>query len=76
MNSVEKQYSPHQMDLPTHNNANTGTLCLNPVYPWFHQHKHSQIFSLSLLAWKKKGSDESKCLMKNTLVNISPQSDC
>lgn len=49
MNSEEQQYTQHQMDLLTHNNASTGALCLNPEYPWFHQHGHFQIFSLFLL---------------------------
>jgi hypothetical protein len=54
MNSEGKQYSPHQMDLPTHSNANTGTLCLNLEYPWSRQRKHFRIFSLFHLAWQKK----------------------
>lgn len=49
MNSEEKQYSQHQKDLPIHNNANTGTLCLNLEYPESHPHRHFQIFSSFLL---------------------------
>lgn len=46
MKSEEQQYSQHQMDPLTHNNASTGALCLNPEYPWSHQNGHFQIFSL------------------------------
>lgn len=56
MNSEGKQYSLHQMDLLTHSNANTGTLCLNLEYPWSHQRKRFQIFSLFHLRSGRCGS--------------------